>query len=183
MDVYEFILIPSSIVVGLGIAELFGGVVRGLRGELKASGLHSVWVAFVFLSHVQWLWASWELRGRGEWVFPEFMLFIVGPVGLYMAAAMLFPSASSTEPLDAHLIARRRPFFLLISLIYFSYSLSDWFVFDQGLGEQDISRLIGVSCFVILAVTDRRGVHWALSVALLALMLRFAFYYTGSVIG
>jgi len=34
MNVYEFILILSSIIVGLGIAELFGGVVRVLRGEL-----------------------------------------------------------------------------------------------------------------------------------------------------
>jgi hypothetical protein len=39
MNVYEFILILSSIIVGLGVAELFGGVVRVLRGELKARAL------------------------------------------------------------------------------------------------------------------------------------------------
>jgi len=35
------------------------------------------------------LWGIWGLRDREEWIYPEFVLFIFGPVGLYMAAAIL----------------------------------------------------------------------------------------------
>ena len=82
MDVVEFILIPTSIIAGLGIAELLGGVVRVFRGDLRAGPLHSVWVFLVFVVQVQWLWGSWGYQERGDWVFPEFAIFLIGPIGL-----------------------------------------------------------------------------------------------------
>lgn len=178
MNVYEFILILSSIIVGLGVAELFGGVVRVLRGELKAGALHSVWVTLVFLFQVQWLWASWELHGRGAWVFPEFIIFIIAPIGYYMAAAMLFPAADSSENLDLHLLERHRPFFVIMALTTVSLSVSGWLVVNDPIGEQDIARLIAIALYGILAVTRRRGIHWVISLGLLGALLWFTYYFT-----
>jgi hypothetical protein len=178
MNVYEFILILSSIIVGLGVAELFGGVVRVLRGELKAGALHSVWVTLVFLLQVQWLWASWEFHDRGAWLFPEFILFIIGPIGFFMAAAMLFPAGDSGESLDVHLLERRRPFFLLMALTTASFSASGWLVVNEPIGFQDLSRLIAIALYGVLSVTRRRGVHWVSSLSFLAALLWFTYYFT-----
>jgi len=178
MNVYEFILILSSIIVGLGVAELFGGVVRVLRGELKAGALHAVWVALVFLFQVQWLWASWELHGRGSWFFPEFILFIIGPIGYYMVAAMLFPARDSGESLDVHLLDRRRPFFLVMALTIASLSVSGWLVVNDPVRDQDIARLVVIALCGVLAVTRRKRVHWVSALSLLGALLWFTYSFT-----
>jgi hypothetical protein len=178
MDVYEFILIPSSIIVGLGIAELFGGVVRILRGELKAGPLHSLWVTVVFFAQVQWLWASWELQGRGTWVFPEFIIFILGPIGLYMVAAMLFPRSDPGDRLDRHLMERRRPFFIIFALTVASYSVSEWLVVSGRIGNQDLARLIVIALLGVLAVTGRKRVHLWGGITVLLGILWFTYFFT-----
>ena len=178
MNVYEFILILSSIIVGLGIAELFGGVVRILRGEQKAGALHSLWVTMVFLLQVQWLWASWELHARGTWLFPELILFIIGPIGFYMAAAMLFPAKDSSESLDVYLLKRRRPFFLILALTSASFSVSGWIVVNDPVRDQDIARLVGIALYGILAVTARKGFHWVIALGFLGGFLWFTYSFT-----
>jgi hypothetical protein len=178
MEVYEFILIPSSIIVGLGIAELFGGVVRALRGELKVGLLHSIWVTLVFFFQVQWLWASWEMLGRGAWLFPEFIVFIIGPIGLYMVAAMLFPAGDQDESLDTHLLDQRRPFFLLMALTTASYSVSGWFVVIDSVGYQDLSRLVVIVLYGFLAITRNRRIHLISSLAILAGQSWFTYFFT-----
>lgn len=178
MTVYEFILIPASIIVGLGVAELFGGVVRILRGELKPGPLHALWVTLVFFHQVQWLWASWELHGRGTWLFPEFIVFIIGPIGLYMVAAMLFPGDDSRQSMDLHLLERRRPFFLLLALTIASFSIAEWLVLSNQVGSQDISRLGVIVLYGILAVTGSRRFHLWSAVSLLGALLLFTFFFT-----
>lgn len=178
MDVYEFILIPSSIIVGLGVAELFGGVVRILRGELKAGSLHSLWVTLVFILQVQWFWASWELHGRSGWLFHEFILFIIGPIGLYMVAAILFPAVDSGRSLDEHFLNRRRAFFAVAALTIASFSVSGWFVVNDPNRSQDITRLIGIVWFAILAVTGRRKFHIGSALGFLGLLLWFIYFFT-----
>jgi hypothetical protein len=178
MDVYEFILIPSSIIIGLGIAELFRGVVRILRGELKAGSLHLLWITLVFGYQVQWFWASWEMSTHGTWLFPEFIIFIIGPIGLYMAAAMLFPATDSDESLDVHFLAGRKPFFVILILILVSFSLSGWFVVKDPLGYQDLSRLIAIVLYGVLAVTKHRGVHLVSVFFFLGSLLLFTYFFT-----
>jgi len=178
MSVYEFVLILSSIIVGLGAAELFGGVARVLRGELKAGALHSLWVTLVFLLQVQWLWASWEVHDRGAWLFVDLILFIIGPIGYFMAAAMLFPAVDSGESLDVHLLNRRRPFFLLMALTTASFSAWDWFVGKEAVGYQDLFRLIAIGLYGVLAVTKHKGIQWLSSLGLVGAILWFARYFT-----
>jgi hypothetical protein len=42
MNLFEFLLVIVSIVLGLGITELLGGLTRILRGELPAGRLHAI---------------------------------------------------------------------------------------------------------------------------------------------
>ena len=178
MNVFEFILIPCAIVVGLGIAELFGGVVKILRGELNAGRLHSVWVTCVFLQQVQWLWSSWALEDRGSWLFPEFLIFLIGPIGLYMAAAMLFPAENPGESLDLHLFERHRPFFLIMAVTLASLSGASVLVVAGSVTGADVSRFSGVAMYGVLAVTRHRGVHWVCALAALGAQLWFIYTFT-----
>lgn len=61
MNVFEFLLVIVSILLGLGIAELLAGMARMLRGELVAGTLHSLWMFIVFQLQVQLAWGLWDL--------------------------------------------------------------------------------------------------------------------------
>ena len=117
---------------------------------------------------MQWLWASWEVRDRDLWLFQDFILFLSGPIGLYMAAAVLFPRADSLNTLDEHFLQRRLPFFSLLVLVNLSYVLSDRLVVEGRFTSQDVVRAIGIGLFTWLAVRRR---PWSVGAVALALQL------------
>jgi hypothetical protein len=178
MNVFEFILIPASIIAGLGVAELLGGVVRIFRGDLKAGSLHSVWVFLVFLVQVQWLWAIWKYHDRADWVFPEFALFLIGPIGLYLAAAILFPAENSAESLDKYFLSQRKGFFPIAAVTIASLLASDWIARGELGPGQVVPRVLGIFCFGILAMTEKRKVHWTAVIVLIAAVSWFIYSFT-----
>lgn len=169
MDLFEFLLVVVSIVLGLAITELLAGAVRILRGELLPGRLHSLWILIVLQLQVQLAWGLWGLRDREAWTYAEFLLLLAGPGLLYMAAAVLFPSVLSDEPADAHLLRRRRPFFLLIGSYVLATQLFGWFLFEEGWQTVPfVVRLVPFTALVVLAWTEKRAVQWALSGVILA---------------
>jgi len=178
MDIFEFILVLVTVIVGLGIAELLGGVVRILRHELKPGRLHSLWIWMIFEMQVQWLWSSWALRDRGEWLFPEFILLLALPVVLYMIAAVLFPSTDTSDDLDAHFFRHRKPFFLLLMACIILYSVNHRFLEGGDFGG--LADAIRVALFISLGIlmnTSHRGVHWALGLSLLGVQFWWVYYF------
>ena len=179
MDVFEFILVLMTVIVSLGIAELLGGVVRVLQHELKPGHLHWLWVLLIFNMQIQWLWFSWNFRDRSSWLFPEFMLLIAPPILLYMSAAVLFPSTSASDDLDAHFFRRRRPFFLLTIATIVLFGLSHRFLEDGDLASvPNAFRLALILMCVGLIFTTRRGIHWALALAILVTQLWWVYQYS-----
>jgi hypothetical protein len=179
MDLFSFLLVVVAIVLGLGITELLGGVVRILRGDLKRGALHTLWVLIVFQLQLQLAWGLWGLRGRTEWRYPEFVLLLLGPVTLYMAAAVLFPSVPSDQTLDHHLLRRRRAFFLLNAGYVVVTGLFSWFLFHEGwLPGVTLLRLGTVAVLLTLAKTNRRSIHWAFGILILAAHLWWTYIFT-----
>ena len=179
MNVFEFLLVIVSILLGLGIAELLAGMARMLRGELVAGTLHSLWMFIVFQLQVQLAWGLWDLRLKGAWEYPEFLLLLLAPVLLYSAAAVMFPSAGNGESLDAHLMRRRRPFFLLLAGYGLVAGLFSWLLFDEALTLPSVLiRLPALAIFLILAATERRSLHLALGLLVLAMQIWFTYVFT-----
>jgi hypothetical protein len=178
VNVFEFLLVVLAIVLGLGIAELLGGVVRILRGDLASSGLHALWVVIVFQLQVQLAWGLWGLRSREAWRYPEFLLLLLGPVVLYLTAAVLFPSASS-ERADLHLLRRRRSFFVLNIGYVTVTALYGWLLYDQGwpLGPT-LMRLAVIVVLGTLALTEKRAIHWTGGLLILGGHLYWTYLYT-----
>lgn len=179
MNVFEFLLVIVSILLGLGIAELLAGFVRILRGELVAGKLHALWMFVIFQLQVQLAWGLWGLRSKVEWQYPEFLLLLLAPVILYLTAAVIFPRVGSDESLDTHLMRRRKPFFLLLTGYVSVAGLFSWLLFEDDLTLTSASiRLAAVAILVILATTARRGLHLVLGLAVLALQLWFTYVFT-----
>ena len=176
MDLFSHLLITVSIILGLGMTELFGGVVRMLRGELKPGALHTLWIVIVVQVQLQLAFAIWGLRVRTEWRYPEFVIMLLAPVLIYMAAAVLFPGGQSSETLDHHLLRRRRPFFLLNAGYVCVTALYSWFLYREGwLPGQTLMRLVVIAVFTTLAFTKKRSLQWALGLYILVGHLWFTY--------
>lgn len=179
MNLFEFLLVFVSILLGLGITELLGGVVRILRGELPAGRLHTLWILIVFLVQAQLAWGLWLLRSMEEWRYSEFLLLLSGPIVLYMAAAVLFPATASSGSLDTHLMQRRRAFFLLMLAYVCFAALFELFLLHNSVElVPTVFRLLAASLLAALAISERRALHWVLALVVLASQLWFTYSYT-----
>ncbi len=179
MSLFEFLLVIFSIVLGLGITELLSGTVRILRHDLVFGRLHLLWIVIVFQVQVQLGWALWWFRSLPEWSYGEFVLVLLQPVLLYLTAAVLFPSNNGPENLDAHLVRRRRPFFLLIAAYTANNILIDLLVRDVGLLPAETAFRVGPILLLLgLVYTTRKAVQWTLSLMILGLALWFTYQFT-----
>ena len=171
MSLFEFILVIVAIVLSIGIAELFAGIVRMLRGELRAGRLHFLWVAWVFLIQIQFAWSTWRVPVREVWYFHQFALLLAYPIVLYVAAALLFPSPDDTKDLETHFFDRRRAFFGTLIILQVVASFAGVLAFQTTALLPMRAAL--VTGFLVLAVTRNRVVHWVLGIGFLVQVVEF----------
>ena len=120
MTPFEYLAVLISIVLGLGVTELLAGVQRLVhaRDRVRFHWLPLAWSGLVFVALVQWWWAAFGFRSRTEWDFLSFLLILLVPVLLYLAAALVLPPERPAEPYDLreHYFGIHRLFFLVIAV-------------------------------------------------------------------
>jgi len=102
MDAFGYISVIFSVVIGLGLSHLLTGLVDILkaRGRVKFYWVHLLWVALTFVGHIFLWWTMWNLRLLKDWNFFSFLLILLAPVLLYVAAAFLIPKVEPGASLD-----------------------------------------------------------------------------------
>ena len=99
----EFVLIAYAILIGMGVAEILRGFADLIRAEsVELDGrllLFAFWVLFVIL---QVFWAMWRIQRQVAWTFPEFLLFLLPAVLLYVIARISFPLAMDGADLGVY---------------------------------------------------------------------------------
>ena len=160
MQPFEFILVLVSIIIGLGITEVLATQGRVLRGELRAGLLHTIWSAIVLVLLVLSFWGLWFLSGREEWSFLHLSAELLPGLLAFMAASLISPVAVATSDLDAFLLERRLPFFVILALLHLSYAMEDWLM-SGGALDRNAMRGAVILLFALLAVSRSRRVHLA----------------------
>lgn len=92
-NLFSFLMVMISIIIGFGVTELLGGSARLLRArkEAKPYWLHTVAVIGVFMAHLVLWWEAWGLRLIQDWTFPGALFMLATPIGLYLIASLIFP--------------------------------------------------------------------------------------------
>ena len=95
MTQHEYISIAISIILGLAITRLLHTVASLIRYRERVvfHWASAVWGLSVMVYILQFWWVGWELRGVDEWLFPHFLVMVLGCTFLYGAAEMAL-----TEP-------------------------------------------------------------------------------------
>jgi hypothetical protein len=171
MDFFEYILIITSVIYALAVAQILSGVSRLVQSQasIRLYLAHSVWLVNLFIYIFLIWWASWEFRSV-DWTFPQYGYMLIAPTLLYFACSLLIPLAGVDEPVDlrAHFFSVRKP-------LMWSFMLASLVVVIDGnvLGDEPLWHNGRYGHLVILGVpvwglfSSNRRLHNALSMLVL----------------
>lgn len=173
MDLFEFLMILLSIIVGLGITEILSGVARSMKmhGMRAFSWTHGAAAAAVFLGLLQTFWESWGLRSIETWSFPAMLLMLGSPICLFLIAHVLFPESESRRSLDDHYYDRARLIWVVAGATVIIGTLFRPLAFGMPLFVVDnLSGIPTLAVCAVLSAVKHRRVHHVLVPVLLALI-------------
>ena len=111
---FEFVAVLISIVIGLGIAHLLGGVAQAVheRNQARLDSVHAAWTVSVFLVMVLNWWVLFTWRTHEVWTFDVFLLLILWAVALFLLVVFLYPPRKQVGEAWAAVYESNRRWFL-----------------------------------------------------------------------
>ena len=92
MSAMEFVLVALAILIGMGIAEILRGFADLIRAQsVDLDPRHLVFATWVLLILLQFFWAMWRVQQKDSWTFPEFLLFLLPAILMYVIGRVSFP--------------------------------------------------------------------------------------------
>jgi len=174
MNLFEFLMILLSLIVGLGLTEILSGIAK----FLKRSGLrgfcwtHSAVTLAVFFGLLQTFWESWGLRSVDTWSFPAMLLMLGSPILLYLMAHILFPDYETSVSLEDYYFDRAKLLWPLASLTVLVGTLFRPIAFGEPLWVIDNASAIPVLVVcALLSFFGSRVFHRILVPLVLAFVL------------
>ena len=169
MSTFEFVTVLLSIVVGLGITRLLGGLGRAIeiRSSLKGFWIQTVWSINVGLWLVIFWWiVVFSYQNHDRWLFVNFVHLLLYATLLYLQAVLIIPRAM--EPgtnLEEHFFKVRPWFFgigALLSLVELVDSLMHGLDNLLSFGPMYLMMHVGgVGFSLVAARTTSRRFHAA----------------------
>src|SRR6059058_3821967 len=121
MAAFEYLSVPISIILALGMTRVLGGVGEMLqaRSHRRIYWVHAIWIVNLFLYLVIAWWIFYRWRNQQPWTFFLFVFVLISPTLLYLASLLLFPRESDVDraiDYKTHYYANHRAFFVLFAL-------------------------------------------------------------------
>jgi len=123
-DQFQYVMVLTSIIIGLGITNALLGLSSAIdrftesSRPLRLSWASGVWLAFTFLWMVLFWW--WEFRLLEilkHWTLWNYFLIICYAVVLFLLVALLIPRDwDKVEDLNEYFLAKRRWFYSVLVL-------------------------------------------------------------------
>ena len=176
MSPFEYIVVLISIILGLGITIILTGVAELIKRWNTTNHFwpYLIWIAVVFVLHIQEWWATYELRLIKSWSLPVFLFVILYPILLFILANLLFPAKWSAKGVDIKefYFLNCRKFFFCIVIFALISIIQNIHLVGYSYKEQTIQFCVFV-VFTIMLFRPTRNVyvHAFLSFVMLAIMI------------
>jgi hypothetical protein len=183
LTTFEYLSVFISIVIGLGVVRVLGGVAKLLdRQESKAYWVHSTWVGY-FIFWLPWFWwFEFDWRLQTTWTFPVFFFVVIFAMLFYLAVAVLVPTREADyKDLESYFYRVRPRFFVLLTLIYIADVIDA--VLKPG-NLEDVGPTYGpvmaiyIVGSVVASLTEHRLFHqiWVVVVGLMLVFFSLGIY-------
>lgn len=121
MDIYGYVAVLTSIIIGLSITHLLYGLATIVQHPNREPiyWIHIVWVVYMFFTVVWWWWWQIALTAVTVWTLGLYLYITSFSVVLYFICALLFPSdMGDYDGYRDYFLSRRRWFFGLLATAY-----------------------------------------------------------------
>jgi hypothetical protein len=186
LDLFEYITVLTSIIIGLGLAHLLKGLAQLVQhpGRYKPYWVHLLWVGFMFLNLIFFWWWEFALVEIEVWKFRDYAFVILYAVILYLLCAMLFPSdLDDYDGYADYFLSRRIWFFGLFAV---SNVVDVYDTMLKGMdhfSELGVAYIVFTTAFMILAITGaitrRHSVHAGLVIVAIIYQTWWALRFWG----
>jgi hypothetical protein len=187
MDAFEYISILTSIIIGLGMAQLLLGVSRIIQhpDEARPYWVHLSWVLTMFMYSVFWWWWEFSLGEIEVWTFGAYLLVIFYAFLIFLMCALLSPvNLSGYDGFEGYYYAKRAWIFGTFLVMQF-VDLGN--VLTKGMDrllELGVQYYVGQSLIVVLSAmaiaTRNRTFHATFVLALLTFLTIQGFLFYGT---
>ncbi len=103
MDAFEYFVVMSSLILGLGIAQIlmgFSDLIAHYK-SVKFSVTHTIYAIVIFIIHIQDWWYSYQYSIQvKEWILVLAILLLSFHIVLFLQARVLFPTGSRVQETD-----------------------------------------------------------------------------------
>ena len=161
MDMFNYVMVLASVIIGLGIAHLLqgvGGIVQHPRRE-KTYWVHLLWVAAIFLRAIFWWWFEFRLSKTAEWTFTLYLFVLAYAVLIYLWCALLFSrDLAGYDGFKGYFYSRRRWFFGLLLIgqaVDVADTLLKGMAHFRSLGPFYPIAIVALSALLLLAMRTR----------------------------
>jgi hypothetical protein len=180
VSAFEYVSVFISIVLGLAVVHLLGGVSLILDQRVKArlDWIHGMWVLNM-LALIIWVWyGNWELEQVEAFSPLHFLSMVIFSIVLYLMCGLLFPvRGAEVEDFREQFEMNRSRFFHLGQGVVLASALKvnvDYNVLGESdVIERAIMQVGLVIAFGIAARTTSRRYQGALAVAFFLLVTRW----------
>jgi hypothetical protein len=117
MQMFEYIIVLISIVIGLALTHLMQGIAGLIQhpGRTRIWWVHLVWVAYMAVSTIFWWWWQFNLQKVVTWTFWIYFFVLCYAFLIYIICVLLFPDdLEEYDNFKDYFLARRRWFFGLL---------------------------------------------------------------------
>ena len=181
MDAFNYLTVMVSLVVGLGLTQLFAGIGNfvQIRRRVRFYWLHTTWIVLLIALHVHMWWSFWVLRQVTDWTYGTFAYVLIGPACLVIASHVIIPELIDGRiDVERHYYDTRTIFFGLLA------ATGVWAMFLEPVtGVRAFAvpfrvlQLFGTATIVACAISDSRRFHAAATV-LVAVLITVAIVLT-----
>jgi len=180
MSAFEYLSVFVSIILGLAVVHLLGGVslILDQRVTARLYWVHFAWVVNMF-SLITWVWwGNWQLNDIPAFSPVHYLAMVLFSVALYLMCGLLFPvRGKEVEDFHEQFEMNRSRFFHLGQALVVAAALKGY-VDRQVLAEPDtLERAIALGLLAVLfgvaARTSSRRFHGALALGFFLLTVRW----------
>ena len=188
MEMFEYVAVLTSIIIGLGMTHLLQGTARLIQDpdEGRPYWIHLGWVLYMFITSIFWWWWEFQLGNLEIWRFQVYAFVIMYAVTIYLLCALLFPSnLNRYDGFKRYFLSRRAWFFglLIVSqLIDVGDTMLKGDEYVSGLGvEYFVAKVARISLCLVAVKTEKEWFHASFVIAILVYQFSLALRLYGTV--
>lgn len=181
MQIFEYVVVLTSIVIGLAVTQILRGVASVIQHpkDPRVYWVHLVWALYVFLTSVFWWWWEFRLGEIEVWTFQLYLFVVLYAVLIYLLSALLFPEdLSGYDGYRDYFYERRAWFFGILGLAIATDVVDSWLKGPAHFEALGLLYIVVASSQILLCavamVTRRPRYHAAFALILVAYQLSWA---------